>query len=234
MDTQAPQVKLSSLLRYVRPYRRRILWGMVLLLLTNGLEKTVPYMLKQAVDALASARFDTVRDLALLVVLLAVWAGLTRVGSRVFIFNSGRDVEFDLRNEMLARLHVLGPSFFQRMPTGETMSRAINDLSQVRAMIGFGFLNLVNSLVAYPITLAFMLAMSPELTLYAILPYPLLILAARGLARLMFSRSRAQQQALGELSSRVQEHLAGVRVIRAFNNEAAQAERFVEANEVGS
>src|SRR5262245_29286578 len=130
---------------YLRPHRASLAQAFVLLLLTNGLDKTIPVFLKHAVDALVGGKFSAVAMSALLVAVLALGMGLVRTLSRVRAFNVGRDVEYQLRSDLLAHLHRLGPSFFRRMPTGETMSRAINDLSQVRAMVGFGSLNMVNS-----------------------------------------------------------------------------------------
>ena len=117
------------------------------------------------------------------------------------------------------------------MPTGETMSRAINDLAQVRAMVAFGLLNLVNSFLAYAIALVFMLGMSVELTLWALLPYPLVILSARWVGNAMYTRSRGAQEALGELAARVQETLSGIRVVRAFGIEPEQERIFERANQ---
>lgn len=224
------QVGLRSLLPYLHPYRYQILQGCLLLLLTNALEKSVPYMLHGAVDALAAGQLDQVQFYAAAVAALAMCMAGARIASRIRMFNAGRDIEFDLRNDLLAHLHRLGPTFFAKMPTGETMSRAINDLGQVRAMVGFGALNLVNSAVAYPLALGFMGSMSVELTFVALLPYPLLILTARYVGKRMLTRSQAQQRALGTLASRVQEYLAGIRVVRAFNNTELQHARFEEAN----
>ena len=231
MTQPAPkQASLGSLYAYLRPHRAQLITGIVLLLTTNALTSMLPYLLKGAVDDLSQQRFEGVQRSAGMIVLLSLLMGAARIGSRIRVFNVGRDVEFALRNDLLKRLHRLGPSFFQRMSTGEVMSRAINDLGQVRAMVGFGLLNAANSFVAYPITLAFMVSMSPELTLVALAPYPLLFITARYAGRMMLSRSRAQQEALGALSSRVQEYLAGIRVVRAFNNDDAQQARFSEAN----
>ncbi|HEX7479776.1 MAG TPA: ABC transporter ATP-binding protein [Polyangiales bacterium] len=216
---------------YVRPHSARLWQGMGLLLITNALDKSIPWLLKDAVDALVSGALGRVAGSAALVGLLAAGMGVVRTVSRTTVFNVGRDVEFELRNDLLARLHQLGPSFFQRMPTGDTMSRAINDLAQVRVMVGFGLLNIVNSVFAYSLALALMLALSPELTLWAVAPLPLLVLVARLLGKQMFSRSQASQEALGALSSRVQEALAGVRLVRAFGAEAQQEALFEEANQ---
>jgi ATP-binding cassette subfamily B multidrug efflux pump len=219
-----------TLRQYLAPYRGRLLQGAFLLLLTNALDKTIPVFLKDAIDALASGQLSSVARIALMVASLAICVGVVRTWSRIRSFNVGRDVEFTLRADLMKKLHQLGPSFFARMPTGETMSRAINDVSQVRAMVGFGLLNLANSAFAYTFALAYMLSISPELMLWALAPFPLLLLIARLLGRAMFSRSQASQEALGALSSRVQEALAGVRLTRAFGAEVEQEGLFEQAN----
>jgi ATP-binding cassette subfamily B multidrug efflux pump len=223
--------KHLTLRDYLRPHRGKIAQGMLLVLFTNAIDKSIPWFLRDAVNGLAQGRLGSVARIALWIVALAIALCLVRVFSRTRVFNIGRDVEFELRRDVLATLHRLGPSYFQHMPTGDTMSRAINDLSQVRAMVGFGTLNLVNSACAYTLALGWMLSMSPELTLWAIAPFPLLLLVARLLGRSMFSRSQAAQEAIGVLSSRVQEALAGVRLVRAFGAEVEQEALFEEQNQ---
>ncbi len=220
----------STLIARLLPYKRALVSGIFLLVLTNALDKTIPWLLKNALDALVASDLARVAQMAGLVLVFAVSVALVRTASRIRIFNVGRDVEYDLRQSVLEQLQRLGPSFFQRMSTGETMSRAINDLAQVRALIGFGFLNLANSIFAYTIALAFMLSMSVELTVMALLPYPLLVITSQMLGTRLFRHSRDAQQALGTLASRVQETLSGIRVVRAFATEADQVERFDEAN----
>ncbi|MDD9935201.1 MAG: ABC transporter ATP-binding protein [Myxococcales bacterium] len=222
---------MQTLWARLAPYSGRLWWGVFLLLLTNGLEKTVPMLIQRAVDALRDSELEALQTWALAVVGFALTMAVVRTASRIRIFNVGRDLEFDLRNELLRKLQRLGPSFFARMPTGETMSRAINDLAQVRAMVAFGLLNLVNSFLAYAIALVFMLGMSVELTLWALLPYPLVILSARWVGNAMYTRSRGAQEALGELAARVQETLSGIRVVRAFGIEPEQERIFERANQ---
>ena len=220
-----------SLWSYVRPYWRSIAIGGLLLIVTNALAKSLPWLLKNAVDGLVGLQFESVGYYALAMVGVALVMFFVRVLSRVFVFNVGRDVEYDLRNDIVARLHTLGPSFFRRMSTGEIMSRATNDLGQLRLLVGFGALNLVNTILAYVASIALMLVISPELTLMALAPYPLFIFVARGFGKALYERSRDAQSALGQLSDRAQENLAGVRVVRAYGLEEAQAERFEEVNQ---
>ncbi|MBX7190626.1 MAG: ABC transporter ATP-binding protein/permease [Sandaracinaceae bacterium] len=212
------------------PHRRALSLGILWLLLTQAAEKAIPWIFREGIDALLAGDLDAVSHAALWVIVLALGAWAVRTASRILIFNVGRDVEFDLRNALLAKLHQLGPSFFRTLSTGEIMSRATNDLTQVRLLVGFGALNLVNSTLAFASAIALMVVVSPRLTMLALLPYPLLALSAMGFSRAMFKRSNQAQGALAKLAERVQEDVAGVRVVRSLGLEARQAERFEQAN----
>lgn len=220
-----------SLWSYVRPYRGNLAVGIGFLLLTNAAEKAIPWLLQLALDAIHAGDIDFVRDCALGVIGLAAVMWPVRTLSRVWIFNVGRDVEYDLRNDLLGRIHILGASFFRTMATGEIMSRATNDLGQVRLLVGFAGLNVVNSVVAFITAAALMFAINPELTLYALMPFPLLILITRGFGRAMYVRSQRSQSALANLADRANENIAGIRLVRAMALEDHERERFEEANQ---
>jgi ATP-binding cassette subfamily B multidrug efflux pump len=220
-----------TLWSYVRPYTGQLATGIFFLLATNAAEKAIPWLLAHALDSLTERELTAVRNFAIGVVALAAVSWLVRTLSRVWLFNVGRDVEFDLRNDVLERIHALGPSFFRKMPTGDIMSRATNDLAQVRLLVGFAGLNVVNSIVAFVSAIALMIAISPELTLYALLPYPLLAFATRRFGSAIFERSNASQAALAKLSDRANENIAGVRVVRALGLELHGRKRFEEANQ---
>ncbi len=227
----APEKKGRSLFGYLRPYVRPLVGGGLLLLATNALDKTIPWLLRYAVDALSRGALSEVGRFAAWVIAIAGVMWGVRSASRIVLFNVGRDVEYELRNELLERVHRLGPAFFRRMPTGDIMSRATNDLGQVRLFVGFGALHVVNTLFAYVGALALMLAISPELTLYALLPMPLFALATRYFSRAMFRRSREAQEAVATLADRAQETISGVRLVRAFGVEDYTEARFEEANQ---
>ena len=220
----------ASLLSYLSAHRGRVAAGVLFLLATNGLEKAIPWMLKVGVDAFSSANLERVKVAAFTVMGLALTMMVARTLSRIFIFNVGRDLEFELRAQLLAKLHQLGASFFARMSTGDIMSRATNDLTQVRLLLGFGTLNLFNAVVAYVSALALMLAISPKLTLYALIPYPVFVLTARAFVRRMFRAGQENQKVLGKLAERAQEYLSGVRLVRAYAADDFEAARFGEAS----
>lgn len=231
-DTRAKAHQGDERLRaYLRPYWGSLAVGVLLLLLTNAFDKAIPWVLQNAIDALEGERFGDVRSAALTVMAIAAGLWIFRTRSRIQIFNVGRDVEYDLRNELIANVHRLGPTFFRKMATGEVMSRATNDLGQVRLLVGFGVLRVVDSVFAFGGAIALMLALSPELTLYAMAPFPLIIVLARFFGKRLYLRSREHQQALAKLADVAQENLAGVRVVRAYAIEDAEQRRFDEANQ---
>jgi len=228
--TVAAENAPRTLTEYVRPHRGALVRGSLLLLVTNLLDKSVPWVLMLGVDALRERRFDEVGRFSLVALVLASTMWVIRAASRVVVFNVGRDVEFDIRSDILARLHMLGPSFLRKMATGEIMSRATNDVGQVRLVVGFGLLNVVNSVFAYVGGIGLMLLLSPRLTLFALLPYPLLLIIAQGFGRILFVRSQRAQAVLGKLAERSQESLAGIRVVRAYALEHHEQKRFDALN----
>jgi len=161
---------------------------------------------------------------------LAVVAFGARVGSRWYLFNAGRDAEYELRSELLRKLHVLGAAFYRKMPAGEIMSRSTSDLQQVRMFFGFGLLNVINLVFVFPSALRVMLTVSVNLTIACLLNLPLVMVVSRQLGRGMYTRMRDNQAALGRMSDVLQANLAGVRVVRSFALEDRERARFEAAN----
>jgi ATP-binding cassette, subfamily B, multidrug efflux pump len=161
---------------------------------------------------------------------LAAAAFIARVASRWYLFNAGRDAEYELRFELLGKLHQLGAAFYRMMPAGEIMSRSTSDLQQVRMLFGFGVLNLVNVAFAFPSALQIMLWVSPKLTLACLANLPLVTFFTRWVSRHLYLRMRENQASLGRLSDVLQANLAGVRVVRSFALEEHERGRFEKAN----
>jgi ATP-binding cassette subfamily B protein len=215
---------------FLAPHKGSLATGGLLLVATNGFEKAIPWMLKVGVDAFSHDDVAAVLRVALWVGALAAAMMLTRTASRVFVFNIGRDVEYELRQALLTQLHRLGASFLTKVSTGDLMSRATNDLAQVRLLLGFGTLNVINATVAWVSALALMFAISPRLAVFALIPYPFFMLATRFFVRRLFHVSQENQIVLAKLAERAQEYLSGVRAVRAFSADALESERFAQAN----
>ena len=184
-------------------------------------------MLRYAVDDLyAGVTAEKLGRYALALFAIALAAGLFKYWMRQAVIGISRRIEFDLRNDVFAHLQRLPLQYFQRTRTGEIMSRATNDLAAVRMMLGPGVMYLVNTLVVTLVALAFMLAISPRLTLYSLIPLPLVSFSVWFFGERIHRRFEGIQANFAALSARVQENLAGVRVVRAFAREPQEIDDF--------
>jgi ATP-binding cassette subfamily B protein len=222
---------MRRLFGYLRRYRLRYAAGGICLVATATLAMAVPYLLKCAIDATAAgAPHSEVAYFAASIVVIAIVQAIVRTFSRALIFNVGRDVEYDLRNDLFAHLQKLPLSYYHRQHTGDLMSRVINDVNAVRMLLGPGILNLVNTPVYYAYGIVIMLSLDARLTLAALLPYPLLLLVVKRFSRRIMEHTLRVQEGLADLSSRVQENLSGIHVVRAYAAEARETEQFRDMN----
>ena len=228
--TPPPSATARRIRDYFGRYRGAFALGIVCLALTQGFALVVPQLLRVATDAAVAQDGDVVLQAALGLTAVAVLGALTRVASRILIFNSGRQVEFDIRNEVFAHLEALPPSFYQRMPVGQVMSRMVNDLTQVRLLLGPGLLNLTNTALVYVVVIPLLVYSDPSLTGLALLPLPLLLLTGRAFGKRLYVYSREAQDRLATLSSKVQENLSGVMTVRVFRQEGREHEVFSALN----
>jgi ATP-binding cassette subfamily B multidrug efflux pump len=160
-----------------------------------------------------------------------VLKGFFTFWSRWILIGISREIEFDLRNDLLGRLVRLDPEFYSRNRTGDLMSRATNDLNNVRMVLGPGIMYSANTIATSVIAIYFMIKFSAGLTLWTLVPVPLVVVSVYYFGRIIHSTSERIQAALGNLSTRAQENLTGVRVVRAYAQEAQEIESFESANQ---
>jgi ATP-binding cassette, subfamily B, multidrug efflux pump len=150
--------------------------------------------------------------------------------SRWILIGVSREIEFDLRNDLLSRLLRMEPEFYVRNRTGDLMSRATNDLNAVRMVLGPGIMYSANTLATMVLAVYFMVKLAPGFTLWLLSPVPVVALAVWYFGQIIHRLSERIQAALGVLSTRAQENLTGMRVIRAYAQEEQEIEKFGDAN----
>lgn len=165
----------------------------------------------------------------LLVGIIAV-KGIFSFWTRWILIGVSRNIEYDLRNDLLEKLVTLEPEFYVRNRTGELMSRATNDLNNVRMVLGPGIMYTATTLATLILAVAVMIEISPMLTLLVLLPVPLVAIAVRYFGQIIHRVSEKVQAALATLSAKAQENLSGVRVVRAYAQEDAESRSFNTAN----
>jgi ATP-binding cassette subfamily B protein len=223
---------IARLLRLARPYRAGLSWGVLCVASANVIALAQPQVLRYAVDDLY--RGVTAAKLgryALILFGIAVVAGLFKYAMRQFIIAISRQLEFDLRSQLFEHLQTLPVQWFQEHRTGEIMSIATNDMSAVRNMLGPGLMYTVNTLTVGVVSIGFMLAISPRLTMYSLLPLPLVSFSVWYFGDRIHRRFERVQERFAQLSAHVQENLGGMRVVRAFVAEQREADRFDRLND---
>ncbi len=230
ISSAAPPRFPTTLKAQFRRHAPQYLIGTVLLGAFQFSMNRIDWRAKAAVDDVFGPSPASAWKPAAVMLALGFVAFFARVGSRWYLFNAGRDAEYELRHELLRKLHQLGAAFYRKMPAGEIMSRSTSDLQQVRMLLGFGVLNLVNVGLAFASALQLMLGVSPKLALACLMNLPLLILLSRSVSRGLYVRMRENQAALGRMSDVLQANLAGVRVVRSFALEGKERGRFEATN----
>ncbi len=225
--------ELETVLPFLRPYRRPMALGLLMVLITNVFTIAGPYLMKLAIDGLGDPGVTSgdVGMYALLIVLAAVLGGAAKFGMREILNGTSRRVECDLRHALFRHLLRLDAGFYGRIRTGDLMSRATNDTLAVRMAAGPAVMYAMNTTVSFAFSLALMLWISPRLTGVALIPMLLLPPIVLGFGKIIHRRFEEIQEQLSTVSTMVQESLTGLRIIRAYVQETDQEEQFHELNE---
>jgi ATP-binding cassette subfamily B protein len=219
------------LLPYIRRYRREYLFGFVSLMLCSTLFAVSPLVLQYAIDDLyTGVTRAKLASYAGIVILIAGLGGYFRYQMRRIIISASRGVEYDLRNDFFAHLERLPVSFFQHNRTGDLMSRATNDLSSVRMMVGPAVMYLANTLITAVVSLSLMFSLDIWLTFIVLLPLPIVSITVKMFGTAIHKTFEEVQEKLSDMSAVVQESLTGVRVVRAYRQEHAEVARFRDSN----
>ena len=216
---------------YYRRYRRGLVLGFGALVLKDLAAAGIPLLIRSGIDALTrGSPLRAVFAICGFLLGLAAVKGLFQYWMRVTLIGISRDIEYDLRNDLFAHLTGLASDFYSRTRTGDIMARATNDLNAVRMMLGPGVMYWAETVLTFILTVAVMAAVDWRLTLIAILPAPLVSVVVMYFGRIIHDRFERIQAMFSDISSRVQENLSGVRVIRAYAQEEAELRQFERLN----
>ena len=216
---------------YARRYRGALGRGLGALVVKDLLGAAMPLVIGKAVDSLAKGfRVEVLLWLAGALAVISALKGLFQYWMRVILIGVSRDIEYDLRNDFFDRLIVLSPDFYSRYRTGDIMARATNDLNAVRMMLGPGVMYWSETMLTFLLAFVIMLGVDWRLTLFALLPAPLVSLTVVVFGRRIHDRFETIQAMFSEISNRVQENLSSVRVLRAYAQEQAELEQFERLN----
>lgn len=223
--------QLQTLGRYLRPHWPVMVYGILALLVVNAIGVYIPLLIRNCIDKLqVTFSYSEVTRYALMILGLATFMLVARMLSRIWLFGVGRQVEFDLKQKIFNHLLTMEPAYFTINTPGDLISRATSDVDNVRRLLGFAVLSLVNTIFAYALTLPVMLAIDVRLTLIAIAIYPVMFFLVHLFSDRLRSEQLDVQQRTSDLSDLIQEDMSGIALIKIYAQEENERQAFRELN----
>ena len=223
---------LRRLVPYFRPYRRMLATGLSLVMISAAIASLIPWLLRAGIDSLQHGEpVQRVLWSAAGIIGVALAGGALRYWMREVLNGLSRHVEYDLRQALFAHLTLLDQGYFARTRTGDLMARLTNDLSAVRMAAGPAIMYLTNTIFGAAFALVFMLRIDARLTALALVPMVMLPVIMIRMGGAIHRRFEAVQEQFSTLTTHAQENFAGVRVVRAYRQEAAEIARFATLND---
>jgi ATP-binding cassette subfamily B protein len=216
---------------YLSRYKRGIALGIGALILKDLAGAAIPLIIRAAIDSVTQSQpLNHLYGWAAALLGISLFKGYFQYWMRVILVSISRDVEFDIRNDLFHKLISLSHEFYAKYRTGDIMARATNDLNAVRMMLGPAVMYSAETSLTFVLALSIMFSVDWQLTLWALLPAPVVSIVVMIFGKRIHDRFEVIQKLFSDISSRVQENLAGVRVIRAYVQEDAEIARFEALN----
>jgi ATP-binding cassette subfamily B multidrug efflux pump len=214
-------------------WRHRAAWltGLIAIVAANGFALTQPYLLGRGVDAVT--RHQAKRLPLIFVAILAAAAAdaVSRFVQRYSVNKASRQIENELRRDLVQHLERLDQRFFQQIRTGDVMARATNDLGAVQQLLGMGLSNVINTAVIFVAAVILMVLIDWQLTILTVSLLTLLSLGFLLLGPQIQKRFLKVQQEFAAVSSKAQENFSGIRVVKAYVQEEAEERAFRAVNQ---
>ncbi|MEO1560913.1 MAG: ABC transporter transmembrane domain-containing protein, partial [Cyanobacteria bacterium J06632_19] len=223
--------RFVKLVAYLRPHWRATTLGIVALLIVNGLGSYIPFLIGDCVNKL-SENFDygQIIRYSILIISLTSSMWLIRMASRIWIFGVGRQVEFDLKQQIFEHLLKLEPSYFATNKAGDLISRATSDVDNIRRLLGFVVLSFANTMFAYALTLPIMLSLNLQLAVLALIPYPIMFFMVLLFSERLRDQQTSVQENISDISNLIQEDISGISLIKIYAQENNERRAFAKKN----
>jgi len=223
---------LTRLKAYLLKHKRDLILGVIFAGGTNFFALLIPYVLRYVIDGLKILiNKETLLLYALLIVSISVIGGFFRYLMTRRLIGVAFQIEYELRNDLFNHLQKLSLSYFHKTKTGDIMARATNDLKAVRMFLGPGIRNFLNTIIMGSAAIILMLTINPKLTLYSLIPLPVLTIAVTIFSSKIFYRFKKVQEQFSSISAGVQENLSGIRVVKAYVQEENEKRKFKQLNQ---
>ena len=219
---------------FLKQNKWKYIFGIIVLLVVDGLQLIPPRIIGLVTDGLTEGTItmNYIYIYAGLVILIACFIAILRYAWRMLVMGAARDLEFWLRNKFFSHLETLSPNFYNNNKTGDLMAHATNDISALRMAFGPGVVMITDAIFIPLTTITIMIFTTDiRLTLLALLPLPFIAVLMAVFGKVIQKRHKDVQAAFSDLTDKVQENMAGIRVVKSFVQEEYEIDKFLVSNE---
>ncbi|MEL0073111.1 MAG: ABC transporter ATP-binding protein [Flavobacteriaceae bacterium] len=230
--------ELRYLNKYLYKYRTKLIWGLLITVVARIFSLVAPRLIGNSLTAVENyleaetADFGLIKEILLTNILIIIGttlaSGFFTFLMRQTIINVSRYIEFDLKNEVFWHYQRLTQRFYKNNRTGDLMNRISEDVSKVRMYVGPALMYSINTVALFVIVISYMISIAPILTLYTVLPLPILSIAIYKLSRIINQKSALVQEMLSKMSSFAQESFSGIAVIKSYNLQGQSTSDFTD------
>jgi len=220
---------LYKLKKYFARYKKKLLLGILFIILSNIGTVYVPLLLKESIDALReTVSTEILLQYGLMIVGASLFAGFFRFMIRETIIVVSREIEYDLRKDFWEHIQRLPLRYFQNTSTGNIMAHATNDINAVRMFLGPSVMYSIDTTVRLALVLSIMFSLNVSLSLYVLVPLPLLSILVYKVGKVIHDKFTIIQEKYSDLTTMVQESFSGIRVIKSYVREKNEMDRYAE------
>jgi len=221
--------RLFTLNKYFKRYKGKMSLGILFILISDIAQVYIPLVLKDSIDELKNGiNINVVIHYAIIIFALAVFSGFFRYMIRQTIIVVSRKIEFDIRQDFWTHLLKLSNRYFQNTSTGNIMAHATNDISAVRMYVGPAVMYSIDTMVKFIIVIVIMLSLSPILTVYTLIPLPILSYFVYKLSKKIHKKFTLIQEKFSDITTMAQENFSGIRIIKSYVREIFEIEKFAK------
>ena len=218
---------LKALIPYLKKYKKKFLTGFIFIIFSNSSDALYPLVIGAAIDDLTKGTLrHSMLTYALVGIGIVVVRGIFLFMTRQSLIITSREIENDLRLNFFSHLQKLSRGFYNTRSTGDIMAHATNDISNVRNFVGPGIMYSIQTFTRIVITLFVLISISPSVTLLALLPLPLFTYVVYKVGKLTFNRSLRVYEVFSDLTTKAQEAMSGIRVIKSYVREQNESMEF--------
>jgi ATP-binding cassette subfamily B multidrug efflux pump len=220
-------IHLRRLVPYLKRYRKKLIIGFIVISFSAIFTNLIPFVISKAIDQIKNQTEGTsLLNYALMTVGFAILSGIFLYLTRQLIIVVSREIENDLRNDFFGHILTQDQQYFHFHPTGDVMALATNDISAVRNFLGPGIMYTAETLINFTMAISLMFSFNAELTLIAIVPIPLISYVVYRIGKSINYKFERVQEQFSDLTTKAQENLSGIKVVKAYVREESETEGF--------